>query len=132
MPTTRYAQVVELLKADVPTRSLSNTAKLAFVDELKAELDQAIADAESNDEEVTAKPDYANLLPLAAGEPDATVKAKLTTEAYRFTAPLSEAEEDLFNFVPRGYIENNPGFDSSNNWVSYLGSYPNPNTGEYT
>jgi hypothetical protein len=127
MPTSRYSQVVELLKADVPTRSLSNTSKFALVAELKAELDQAIAD-----EEVNAKPDYANLLPLAAGEPDATVKEKLTAEAYRFTAPLSQAEEDLFNFVPRGYIENNPGFDSSNNWVSYLGSYPNPNTGEYS
>ena len=127
MPTSRYSQVVELLKADVPTRSLSNTSKLALVAELKAELDQAIAD-----EEVNAKPDYANLLPLAAGEPDVTVKEKLTAEAYRFTAPLSQAEEDLFNFVPRGYIENNPGFDSSNNWVSYLASYPNPNTGEYS
>ena len=127
MPTSRYSQVVELLKADVPTRSLSNTSKLALVAELKAELDQAIGD-----EEVNAKPDYPNLLPLAAGEPDVTVKEKLTAKAYRFTAPLSQAEEDLFNFVPRGYIENNPGFDSSNNWVSYLGSYPNPNTGEYS
>jgi hypothetical protein len=132
MPTSRYAQVVELLKADVPTRSLSNTAKLNFVTELKNELNAEIARQEANNEFVTAKPDYANLLPLVATEPDETVKSKIQEQAYRFTAPLSTTEEDLFNYVPREYVENNPGYDDANNWVSYLGSYPNPDTGEYS
>tara|TARA_B100002019_G_scaffold283492_1_gene289955 strand:+ start:32 stop:274 length:243 start_codon:yes stop_codon:yes gene_type:complete len=72
-----------------------------------------------------AKPDYATLLGQIAAETDPTAKQALIDECYVFLEPLTEAEEDLFGYVPRNYYENNPGTDDDGNFISYIGVYYN-------
>ena len=72
-----------------------------------------------------AKPDYETLLGQIAAETDPDRKQELIDECYVFLEPLTEAEEDLFGYVPRNYYENNPGTDDDGNFISYIGVYYN-------
>ena len=65
-----------------------------------------------------AKPNYASLLAQIAAETDPTAKAALEAQCYRFPEPLTAAEENLFNYVEEGYIEDNPGTTTA-----YVGVY---------
>jgi len=80
-----------------------------------------------------AKPDYATLLKQIAETTDPALKAELEAECYQFPEPLTEEEEGLFDFLPKGYVENNPGYDDGE-YVSYAGVYISANgqySGEY-
>ena len=81
---------------------------------------------------MTTKPDYATLLPLIAQETDPVAKQALIDQCYVFLADdpdtpelesLTVEEEQLFEYVDRDYVENNPGTDESNNFISYAGVY---------
>lgn len=132
MPSKRYKEVIDELKADVPNRSLTAQERLARVAELKAEIKAVVTEQQEAGEVVTAKPDYASIFELLANEEDQEVKQKLQEEAYKFTAPLTEEEKSIFSYIPIGYMEDNPGYNDEGEWVSYVGSFPNPDTGEYS
>jgi hypothetical protein len=51
-----------------------------------------------------ANPDYATLLPLIAAETDPDARQALIDQAYQFNEPLTPEEEDLFSYVPDGYV----------------------------
>lgn len=51
-----------------------------------------------------ANPDYATLLPLIAAETDPVARQALIDQAYQFNEPLTPEEEDLFSYVPDGYV----------------------------
>ena len=65
-----------------------------------------------------AKPKYASLLAQIAAETDPTAKAALEAQCYQFPEPLTKEEENLFNYVEEGYIEDNPGTTTA-----YVGVY---------
>ena len=69
------------------------------------------------------KPNYAALLPQIAAETDATRKLAWIEACYQFPIPLTEGEEDLFNYVFKDYIDDNPGLDNQGNYVSLVGVY---------
>lgn len=60
------------------------------------------------------------------------MRQAIQDEIFVFTAPLTDEEKDLFNYLPGEYVEDNPGYDEEGNWVSYVGSFPDPETGEYS
>lgn len=128
----RKRQLVEELLDDVTTRSLTATERLAKVQEIRNSFNEVIETEEAELGEIQTKPDYGSLLELVQAEEDPDVKEALQAEAYRFVAPLTEEEEAVFNYIPADYLENNPGYDDEGNWVSFIGSYPNPDTGEYS
>lgn len=128
----RKRQLVEELQNDVPNRSLTATERLAKVQEIRSSLDEIIETEEAEAGEITTKPDYGALLELVQAEEDPDVKQALQNEAYRFVAPLTEEEEAVFNYLPADYMEDNPGYNDEGEWVSFVGSYPNPETGEYS
>jgi hypothetical protein len=115
-PTSRYAEIVN----EIRSTSVS-TERITLVAELKAER-----------EAVDGKPDYAALLELFYLETDPDVKQKLQEEAYTFTQELTDEEKAVFSYLPADYLENNPGYNEEGEWISYIGSYPNPDTGEYS
>jgi len=65
-----------------------------------------------------ANPDYATLLAQIAAESDATAKAALIAQCYIFTETLTTAEEELFDYVAKDYIDDTPGTATS-----YIGIY---------
>ena len=65
-----------------------------------------------------ANPDYATLLAQIASESDATAKAALIAQCYVFLEPLTETEEQLFDYLAKGYYEDADGTTSS-----YIGIY---------
>jgi thioredoxin-like negative regulator of GroEL len=65
-----------------------------------------------------ANPDYATLLAQIAAESDATAKAALIAQCYIFTETLTTAEEELFDYVAKDYIDDTPGTTTS-----YIGIY---------
>lgn len=73
-----------------------------------------------------AKPNYAALaVQIANTAVGSAERTTLVNQFYVFNETLTEAEEDLFGFVPRDYFENNPGTDDDGNFVSYIGVYYN-------
>ena len=83
-------------------------------------------------------PNYAILLPQIAAESDPTAKQALIDQCYVFNTPLTESEQNLFNFMQSDYVENNPGntddsssADSSTRFSAYAGVYFN-NDGDTT
>ena len=70
-------------------------------------------------------PDYATLLAQIAAETDATKKASLENQAYRFVQPLTQEEQDLFGYINSGYIDENPSNTDGTptNFLSYVGVY---------
>jgi len=81
-----------------------------------------------------AKPDYALLLSRIAQETDPIKKQELIDACYVFTEELTEDEKDLFNYVSKEYIADNPGeeryvdvtlypFDDKVKSESYVGVY---------
>lgn len=135
MATVRYGEIVSQLAQDIGVGSKTAAEKIALVEELKAEREAVISAERSAGASVLSdntKPDYANLFTIMANETDPDVYLKLRTEAYTFVAPLTQEEKDLFNYLPSDYIENNPGYNEDGEWVSFIGSFPNPETGEYS
>lgn len=68
-------------------------------------------------------PDYATLLPLIAAETDPTARQALIDQAYQFLEPLTQAERDLFAYLPDGYVS-----DVDNDYsffTEYVGGYYN-------
>lgn len=65
-----------------------------------------------------ANPDYATLLAQIASESDATAKAALIAQCYVFLEPLTETEEQLFDYLAKGYYE-----DTAGTTTSYIGTY---------
>ena len=81
---------------------------------------------------MTTKPDYATLLAQIATETDPTAKQALIEQCYVFLPDdpdtpedesITEAEEQLFEYVERDYVVSNPGYDESNTFISYAGVY---------
>lgn len=77
-----------------------------------------------------AKPDYATLLGQIAVEknketPNTALIEALTEECYVFNYDdlPTEQEKQLFSYVLDGYVEDNPGRDEANTFVSYIGVY---------
>ena len=81
-----------------------------------------------------AKPNYQQLLSQIAQETDPEIKEQLEAECYQFTEELTEEEKELFDYVSKSYIENNPGtepyvetdfypFDDALKVDSYVGVY---------
>lgn len=64
-------------------------------------------------------PDYARLLPLIAAETDSDKKQALIDECYVFAEPLTQEQEDLFAYMSREYVVDNPDSDG----LSYVGKY---------
>jgi hypothetical protein len=54
-------------------------------------------------------PNYASLLAQIAAETDPTTKQNLIDQCYQFVEPLTEDEQELFEYVEFGYIDGNPG-----------------------
>ena len=132
MPSARYYEVISELVNDLPTQALTKSEKLAKVAEAKAEFEAELTAQQEANETITVKPDYANLLELYNRESDPDVKQALQEEAYKFTSPLTLEEQSLFSYLPLDYLEDNPGYNDQGEYVSYIGSFPNPETGEYT
>lgn len=128
MPSQRYFDKIAELKAP----GLIKQDKLDIVRVIKEEFEKAVQAQKDAGEKITVKPDYANLLELYQTETDEEVKEALQEQAYKFTAPLTEEEKSLFNYIPEDYIEDNPGYNEDGEFVSYIGSFPDPETGEYT
>ena len=72
-----------------------------------------------------AKPNYASLLAQIAAETDPTTKQSLIAQCYQFPEELTTEEKDLFSYVSSGYIEDNPGYDDSDVYVSFVGKFYN-------
>jgi len=70
-----------------------------------------------------AKPDYATLLGQIAQEANTEIRDALIEECYVFDEPLTDEEKQLFSYVFDGYVEDNPGYDDANTFVSYVGKY---------
>ena len=72
-----------------------------------------------------ANPEYATLLSQIAAETDAVKKQALLNQCYQFNEPLTEAEEDLFAYINRGYIQDNPNATDGtpNAFASYIGIF---------
>jgi len=70
-----------------------------------------------------AKPDYATLLGQIAQETNTEIRDALIEECYVFDEPLTDEEKQLFSYVFDGYVEDNPGYDDANTFVSYVGKY---------
>lgn len=67
-----------------------------------------------------ANPDYATLLPLIAAETDPVARQALIDQAYQFNEPLTPEEEDLFSYVPDGYVSDvDEDYDF---FTSYIGN----------
>jgi hypothetical protein len=133
MPSNRYLEIVEELKTN--RGQLQKAEVLSRIAQLKAERDAAAATYEqsgSDDDLQNTKPDYISVLTLVEAETDPEVKAQLREEAYTFNAPLTDEEKSAFSYIPFGYIENNPGYNEEGEWTSFIGSFPNPDTGEYS
>ena len=72
---------------------------------------------------IGTKPNYAALLSQIAVETNAARKQAWIEACYQFPAPLTETEEDLFNYINKDYIDDNPGLDDEGNYVSLVGVY---------
>ena len=70
------------------------------------------------------------ILVAAAAETDPILKKQLLDLAYTVTAPLSEEDRQLFEYVNFDYIDTNPGI-IGNTFSSYVGIYIDQ-SGEYT
>jgi hypothetical protein len=70
-------------------------------------------------------PDYETLLGQIAQETNPVAKQALIEQCYVFEEELTEAEKDLFNYVLNGYIDDNPGYDDADTYVSFVGVYFN-------
>lgn len=83
-----------------------------------------------------AKPDYVTIASQLAIETDPVERQNLKDQLYVFSVPqplpegetiedylLTDAEKQVFAYVYDDYIENNPGLDEANTFVSYVGVY---------
>lgn len=75
-------------------------------------------------------PDYFALFEQYRLEEDPTERELLLAEIYQFNSPLTLAEEELFDYVRKDYIADNPGI-IGNSYSSYVGVYIS-DTGEVT
>jgi len=82
------------------------------------------------------KPDYADLFQQIAETTDPVERAALVELAYDFEPPyplpedetiedylLTEDEIELFGYVLNDYIENDPGYNENDEFISYIGIY---------
>lgn len=76
-------------------------------------------------------PSYQRLLVLIAKDPDQDIKDGLTAQTFIFEELLEEEEKNIFSYADLDYIADNPGYDISNNFISYVGIYFSP-SGETT
>lgn len=70
-----------------------------------------------------ANPDYKTLLQQIGKETDLVKKQELIEKTYIFEEQLTEEEKELFDFVEKDYIKNNPGYTNSKEYVTYTGKY---------
>jgi len=111
---------VEILQGELKAAQ-SKSEKLALVAEMKLERDQAVEN-----------PPYQDVFEAISTETDPEVIAALKDEAYTFKRVLTDEEKSAFDYVPLDYLEDNPGYTDEGEWISFIGSYPNPETGEYS
>jgi hypothetical protein len=80
------------------------------------------------------KPNYLQLAELIKNETDPAKKQELIQQLYVFVETLTDEEKDLFNYINKGYIKDNPGpntfvdntvypFDNAQKAESYVGVY---------
>ncbi len=69
-----------------------------------------------------ANPDYATLLGQIASTPAGDARDALIAQCYIFNEPLTAEEEQLFDYMNKEYVENNPA-TVDGVFKSYVGSY---------